>query len=41
MRSVRVLAVLAALAVPTLAQDRITLNNGDVLTGTIKTAADG
>lgn len=33
--------VLAALAASALAQDKITLNNGDVLTGTIKTMADG
>ena len=34
-------AVLAALSAGVVAQDKITLSNGDVLTGTIKTMADG
>lgn len=40
MTNVRVLLVLATLATAALAQDRITLTNADVLTGTIKTMAD-
>lgn len=41
MRSIRAAATLAALTSLAFAQDRITLANGDVLTGTIKTMADG
>ena len=41
MRSIRTAATLAALTSLAFAQDRITLANGDVLTGTIKTMADG
>lgn len=41
MRNVFFAAVLAALSAGALAQDKITLTNGDVLTGTIKTMGDG
>jgi hypothetical protein len=41
MRSLRRFAVAAAFAAAAVAQDRITLNNGDVLTGTVKSLADG
>lgn len=41
MRSIRTAATLAALTSLAFAQDRITLANGDVLTGSIKTMADG
>lgn len=41
MRSLRTAATLAALTSLAFAQDRITLANGDVLTGSIKTMADG
>jgi putative salt-induced outer membrane protein YdiY len=41
MQYLRFAAALAALATITLAQDKITLANGDVLTGSIKTMADG
>lgn len=41
MRHLYLAAALAALSAGALAQDRITLTNGDVLTGSIKTMADG
>lgn len=41
MRNLLTAAVLAALTTGAMAQDKITLANGDVLTGTIKTMADG
>lgn len=41
MRHITLAAVIAALSTVAIAQDRITLANGDVLTGTIKTMADG
>ena len=41
MRHALHLSLLAALATSAFAQDKITLANGDVLTGTIKTMADG
>lgn len=41
MRHLITLALLATFAGSVLAQDRVTLANGDVLTGTIKTMADG
>lgn len=41
MQNLKFLAALSALAAGALAQDKITLANGDVLTGTIKTMADG
>ena len=41
MRYIPLTATLAALTTGVLAQDRITLANGDVLTGAIKTMADG
>lgn len=41
MHLLRSVTVLAAVASCALAQDRITLTNGDVLTGAIKTMADG
>ena len=41
MRNLFTAALLAALAPGAFAQDKITLANGDVLTGTIKTMADG
>lgn len=41
MQSLRLAAVAAAFLASAVAQDRITLTNGDVLTGTIKTMADG
>lgn len=41
MRLLRTAATLAALTTCVLAQDKITLANGDVLTGAIKTMADG
>ena len=41
MRHVILAAVLAAFAASASAQDKITLNNGDVLTGTIKTMEEG
>src|SRR5262249_39420023 len=41
MRHLRSFAVAAAFAAAAAAQDRITLNNGDVLTGTVKSLADG
>ena len=41
MRSTRAAVTFAALTSLAFAQDRITLANGDVLTGTIKTMADG
>jgi putative salt-induced outer membrane protein YdiY len=41
MQSLRSFAVVAAFAAAAVAQDRITLNNGDVLTGTVKSLADG
>jgi len=41
MQSIRIAAVVAAILAGAAAQDRITLTNGDVLTGTIKTMADG
>lgn len=41
MRNLLTAAALAALTTGAMAQDKITLANGDVLTGTIKTMADG
>ncbi|MBZ0150066.1 MAG: DUF481 domain-containing protein [Planctomycetes bacterium] len=41
MQNLKFLAALSAFAAGALAQDKITLANGDVLTGTIKTMADG
>ncbi|MBL8728567.1 MAG: DUF481 domain-containing protein [Planctomycetes bacterium] len=41
MRYITLIAALAALTTCAVGQDRITLANGDVLTGTIKTMADG
>lgn len=41
MRNVLTAAVLAALSASVMAQDKITLANGDVLQGTIKSMADG
>ena len=41
MRNVLSAAVLAALSAGAMAQDKVTLANGDVLTGTIKAMADG
>ncbi|MFY9342878.1 MAG: DUF481 domain-containing protein [Planctomycetota bacterium] len=41
MRNLLVAALLAAFSPLVIAQDKITLANGDVLTGTIKTMADG
>lgn len=41
MRFLRTAASLAALTTCVLAQDKVTLANGDVLTGTIKSMADG
>jgi len=41
MHLIRAAAVAAVLLTCAVAQDRITLTNGDVLTGTIKTMADG
>lgn len=41
MRQLLIAAFAAALATSALAQDRVTLTNGDVLTGTIKSMADG
>lgn len=41
MRLLHTAAMLAALTTGVLAQDRITLANGDILTGSIKTMADG
>ena len=41
MRHLLIAAFAAALATSALAQDRVTLTNGDVLTGTIKSMADG
>ncbi len=41
MRNLLSAVVLAALSAGAMAQDKITLANGDVLTGTIKTMADG
>lgn len=41
MRNILSAAVVAALSAGAFAQDKITLANGDVLTGTIKTMADG
>jgi putative salt-induced outer membrane protein YdiY len=41
MRLFHTAAILVALTTSVFAQDRITLANGDVLTGTIKTMADG
>lgn len=41
MQNLKFLAAFSAFAAGALAQDKITLANGDVLTGTIKTMADG
>lgn len=41
MRHIPLAAAIAALSTVAIAQDRITLANGDVLTGTIKNMADG
>lgn len=41
MHPIRAAVVIAALLTVAVAQDRITLTNGDVLTGTIKTMAEG
>jgi putative salt-induced outer membrane protein YdiY/molybdopterin-binding protein len=41
MRNLLQATVVAALSAGVLAQDKITLGNGDVITGTIKTMADG